>query len=94
MVRKILLFCGLLIILFSSNGYPAGFLVYNQDAASSGMSNAFAAIADNASAIFYNPAGINQLEGLDQPPIEAYVVSGNVTSAQSLDRNRIENATI
>ena len=26
-------------------------------------------------------------------PIEAYVVSGNVSSAQSLDRNRINTAT-
>lgn len=39
-------------------------------------------------------SGVNPLEGLDQPPLQAYVVSGNVTSAQSLDRNRIENATI
>jgi long-chain fatty acid transport protein len=37
--------------------------VYNQDATSAGMGNAFTAIADNPSAVFYNPAGINQLEG-------------------------------
>lgn len=46
-----------------SSSYPAGFLVYNQDAAAVGMGNSFTAIADNASAVFYNPAGINQLEG-------------------------------
>lgn len=63
MIRKAVLFSILLIALFCSSGYPAGFLVYNQDAASSGMANAFTAIADNASAVFYNPAGINQLEG-------------------------------
>lgn len=39
-------------------------------------------------------SGENQLAGLGQQPIEAYVVSGNVTTAQSLDRNRIENATL
>lgn len=46
-----------------SSGYPAGFMVYNQDAAAAGMGNTFITIADNGSAVFYNPAGINQLEG-------------------------------
>lgn len=39
-------------------------------------------------------SGINQLAQLQQQPTKAYVVSGEVTSAQSLDRNRIENATL
>lgn len=37
--------------------------------------------------------GINDLEGLGQP-LQAYVTSQDVTSAQGLDRARIENATI
>jgi hypothetical protein len=39
-------------------------------------------------------SGINQLANINQQPIQAYVVSGQVTTAQSLDRNKIENATI
>ena len=39
-------------------------------------------------------SGINQLAELQGQPVQAYVVSGNVTTAQSLDRNRIENGTI
>jgi hypothetical protein len=39
-------------------------------------------------------SGINQLAQLQQQPMQAYVVSGSVTTAQSLDRNRIENATL
>lgn len=39
-------------------------------------------------------SGINQLAQLQQQPVQAYVVSGDVTSAQSLDRNRIQNATL
>ena len=39
-------------------------------------------------------SGINQLAQLQQQPVQAYVVSGSVTTAQSLDRNRIENATL
>lgn len=35
-----------------------------QDAAAIGQGNAFAAQADNASAIFYNPAGMTQLHGM------------------------------
>jgi hypothetical protein len=38
--------------------------------------------------------GLNQLAQLQQQPTQAYVVSGHVTTAQSLDRNRIENATL
>jgi hypothetical protein len=37
---------------------------------------------------------INQLGQLQQKPMKAYVVSGDMTTAQSLDRNRIENATL
>ena len=38
--------------------------------------------------------GLNQLAQLQQQPTQAFVVSGHVTTAQSLDRNRIENATL
>jgi hypothetical protein len=39
-------------------------------------------------------SGINQLATLQQQPVQAYVVSGEVTSAQALDRNRVQNATL
>lgn len=38
--------------------------------------------------------GINQLAQLQQQPVQAYVVSGEVTSAQALDRNRVQNSTL
>lgn len=38
--------------------------VYGQGAAASGMGNAFAAQADNPSALHYNPAGMTQLRGV------------------------------
>jgi len=39
-------------------------------------------------------SGVNQLAQLQQQPTQAYVVSGEVTSAQALDRNRVTNATL
>ena len=39
-------------------------------------------------------SGISQLADISSSPTQAYVVSGEVTTAQSLDRNRIKNATI
>lgn len=39
-------------------------------------------------------SGVNQLAELQQQPTQAYVVSGEVTTAQSLDRNRVQNATL
>lgn len=38
--------------------------------------------------------GINQLAQLQQKPVQAYVVSGEVTSAQALDRNRVQNSSL
>jgi hypothetical protein len=38
-------------------------------------------------------SGVNQLAALQQQPIQAYVVSGQMTTAQELDRNRIKAAT-
>ena len=38
--------------------------------------------------------GINQLAQLQQQPVQAYVVSGEVTSQQSLDRNRAQNSSL
>lgn len=38
--------------------------------------------------------GTNQLKQLQQAPIQAYVVSGEMSTQQSLDRNRLRNATL
>jgi long-chain fatty acid transport protein len=42
-----------------------GFRIPNQDAEAIARANAFVATADNPSAIYYNPAGITQLEGVN-----------------------------
>lgn len=50
-----------------------------------------------ATAPSFNVVGdssVNQLAQLQQQPTMAYVVSGEVTSAQALDRNRVTNATL
>lgn len=38
--------------------------------------------------------GTNQLKQLQQAPVQAYVVSGEMSTQQSLDRNRLRNATL
>ena len=38
--------------------------------------------------------GVGQAQFLEQKPMQAYVVSGEVTSQQALDRNRLRNATL
>ena len=38
--------------------------------------------------------GTNQLRQLQQQPVQAYVVSGEMSTQQSLDRNRLRNATL
>lgn len=39
-------------------------------------------------------SGVNQLASLQTQPTQAFVVSGEVTTAQALDRNRVQNATL
>lgn len=47
----------------SFNSYAVGFRLPNQDPEGIARGNAFVATADNPSAIYYNPAGISQLQG-------------------------------
>ncbi|MHB8846199.1 MAG: OmpP1/FadL family transporter [Nitrospirota bacterium] len=51
------------IILCSSVSFAAGFLLPDQDSAAMGMAGAFAGQADNAATVWYNPAGMTQLDG-------------------------------
>jgi long-chain fatty acid transport protein len=46
------------------SAFGLGSRIPNQDAEAIGRGNAFAATADNPSAMYYNPAGITQLEGV------------------------------
>jgi hypothetical protein len=59
-----------------------------------GGSNASASSPMTANFNTIGSSGINQLAQLQQTPTQAYVVSGEVTSAQALDRNRVQNATL
>src|SRR5688572_3248857 len=52
-------------ILSETNLYSVGFRIPNQDPEAIGRGNAFTATADNPSAIYYNPAGISQLKGIN-----------------------------
>jgi len=39
-------------------------------------------------------SGVNQLAQIQQKPTRAYVVSGDVANGLSLERNRLQNATL
>ena len=47
----------------AGNAGAAGFRLAEQDAAATGMGNSFTAVADNASAVWYNPAAMTDLAG-------------------------------
>jgi long-chain fatty acid transport protein len=55
-----------------------GFRIPNQDAEATARGNAFVATADNPSALYYNPAGITQLEGT-RAQVGAHIISVNST---------------
>src|SRR5450755_2306755 len=63
-LRSILkLVIGLIIGLLPSVSFANGFQLPDQDAFATARGEAFVATADNPSAIYYNPAGITQLQG-------------------------------
>jgi long-chain fatty acid transport protein len=51
------------LLLAGSPVFGLGFRIPNQDAEAIARGNAFVATANNASALYYNPAGITQLDG-------------------------------
>ena len=64
------------------------------DGGGGNLSNSFTSGVQAPSFNVVGNSGMNQLAQIQQQPIQAYVVSGEVTSAQALDRNRIKNATL
>lgn len=58
----------------TESSHAVGFLLPNQDPEAIGRGDAFAATADNPSAIYYNPAGITQLPGT-QVSLGLYAIS-------------------
>ena len=67
-----------LVSLRPTEAQALGFRIPNQDAASTARGNAFTATADNPSAIYYNPAGITQLQG-HNAQLGFHVISVNST---------------
>jgi long-chain fatty acid transport protein len=69
----------------ASAGYShaVGFLLPNQDPEAIGRGDAFAATADDPAAIYYNPAGITQLSGI-QASLGLYGISAHTSFSSSL----------
>ena len=86
----------ILLILGRTSAWADGFRNPFQDSAAIAQGNAFRAQVDNPSAIFYNPAGMTQLHGI-QHSIGAQFVSPNTTftspSGGTVD-NSIEGGTV
>ncbi|HTG45541.1 MAG TPA: outer membrane protein transport protein, partial [Verrucomicrobiae bacterium] len=68
-----------------------GFRLPNQDPEGIARGNAFAATADNPSAIYYNPAGITQLEG-QQIRVGVYAISTGVEHISPTGQRSSPNA--
>ena len=87
--RYLFLFCWLSLLLVSAQPtYADGFRNPFHDAAAIGQGNAFVAQANNASAVFYNPAGMTQLSGVQHSAgIQFVSVNTNFTSPTSTTTN-------
>ena len=56
--------------------YASGFRILDQSASATGQASAFTAQADDASAVYYNPAGMTQLRGV-QVSLGANLIGGS-----------------
>ena len=56
-------FAAMIAASLASKASANGFRLLDQDAFATARGEAFVATADNASAVYYNPAGITQLDG-------------------------------
>ncbi|MEL7835241.1 OmpP1/FadL family transporter [Fodinibius sp. Rm-B-1B1-1] len=54
-----------LLLMCSGSAYSSGFSIYEASVRANGMLGAFSAYAEDASSIFYNPAGLGGLEGIN-----------------------------
>ncbi len=68
---------GIFLTILNVNVMAVGFRLPNQDPEGIARGNAFAATADNPAAIYYNPAGICQLEG-QQISVGTYFISTDI----------------
>jgi long-chain fatty acid transport protein len=71
-----------LTIASAESSRAVGFLLPNQDPEAIGRGDAFAATANNPSAIYYNPAGITQLQGI-QASVGLYAISARTSYSSS-----------
>ena len=74
------------IIALGSNLNAAGFRLSEQDAKATGMGNSFVAVADDASAVWYNPAAMTDLEGTN-------LSLGTVMVAPSMEHKNANGTT-
>ena len=84
--------CAALLLVFQNSGRAAGFRIFDQDAGATARGDAYVATADSAAAVFYNPAGITQLDALSASA-GAYAANVRVEYQPLRDGGGTENKT-
>ncbi|MDX9722973.1 MAG: outer membrane protein transport protein [Myxococcota bacterium] len=98
MKRSILVLCSLILFL-PQEAAAGGFLIYEHGASATGMANARTALSDDVNALYFNPAAITELEGLQVQlgmtailPFISYEAQGALDSPRTY--NRISGETV
>lgn len=87
-MQKNLLMVLLVLSISISNAFGSGFYIYEHSAKATSMCGAFAAQANDVTAVFYNPAGITQLSGWNFTAGGTYIVPmASFTGPISVDPN-------
>ena len=93
-MKRILISIGIICIVvsLSAGRYAGDFLVIGTGVRAAGMGGAFAAVADDGSAIYWNPAGLSQIKNMEIGLMRAFLYQGlafydNFSYSQPLPNN-------
>jgi long-chain fatty acid transport protein len=88
--RRTILMTVCIVTFLTTPVFAAGFRIFDQDASATQRGDAFVATADNAAAVFFNPAGIMQI---DSPQVRGglYVINVDVDYTAPRSGTHTEN---
>jgi long-chain fatty acid transport protein len=81
-----------LLLVAPHQGFATGFRIMDQSASGTGQANAFIAQADDPSAVYYNPAGMTQLRGV-QTSLGILLVGGSTSYTSTFPLTAGQTAT-
>ncbi|MBF0224858.1 MAG: outer membrane protein transport protein [Desulfobacterales bacterium] len=93
-ISKVILFLIICVLLSVPNLWASGFALYENSSSGAGVCGAFVAQADDTSAVFYNPAGMTQLDTFNVMTGFTSYTATNIIEFESGEKEKLKGSTI